>query len=131
MSQSIEKPKLLEIITNDEEENQVPTIVQTTDYQDIYFDSPSEFNAWYLQNGDCIKNISTVTLNKFIHIDGYRIIKRGKPKVITLLSITKQYGRNAMRDEINVVKERLDEHHVDIINLTATINQLIRMITKQ
>jgi hypothetical protein len=128
--ESIEKPTLLKISCIDEEiPSHVP--VQTSDYQDIYFDSPSEFNAWYLQHGDCLKNISTILLNKFVHIEGYRLIRRGKPKVLTLLSQAKKYGRNAMRDEINEVKAQLEEHNVDIINLTATLNQLIRMITKQ
>ena len=67
------------------------TVKEPHKYNIMEFADPEEFTAYYRENEDKFKNVSTLVLNKTYKIPGYRISLQNKGKENEELILKKDY----------------------------------------
>ena len=72
------------------------TVKEPHKYNIMEFADPEEFTAYYRENEDKFKNVSTLVLNKTYKIPGYRISLQNKGKENEELILKKDYYSGAL-----------------------------------
>lgn len=88
------------------------------------FNSPEEFNAFYIKNKDEIDLLTTHKLNKMYHIPGYRITRIKNELMLKKWIDKKEIEKEKIEDiddDINTLKE-------EILKIKTTLNKLIDFI---
>ncbi|KAK8883216.1 hypothetical protein M9Y10_045867 [Tritrichomonas musculus] len=94
------------------------------------FDTPDDFNIYYMKNKDEIDKLTTHKLNKMFKIAGYRKTRiKGSLMLRTDYASKKKNDKQAssvdeLRDRIDVLQREYDE-------IKDRMNQLIEIINKQ
>ena len=86
------------------------------------FQTPDEFNLYYVKHKDEIDNKTTHILNKMYHINGYRITK-----IKNVLMLKKYDSQNDQKINSSEILEIKDE----INKLKQTINNIIQYLHSQ
>ena len=73
------------------------TVKEPHKYNIMEFADPEEFTAYYRENEDKFKNVSTLVLNKTYKIPGYRISLQNKGKENEELILKKDYYAGAVQ----------------------------------
>lgn len=102
------------------------------------FDTPDEFNIYYMKNKDEIDKLTTHKLNKMFKIDGYRITRiqgtlmlrtdYAAKKRLNKLEIRKESGSN--EPEMKELSDRIDELQSEYDEIKDRMNQLIEIVNK-
>ena len=90
------------------------------------FDTPDEFNIYYMKNKDEIDKLTTHKLNKMFKIDGYRITRiQGTLMLRTDYAAKKRIDKH---DEMMELKARIDELQSEHDEIKDRMNQLIEIV---
>lgn len=92
------------------------------------FDTPDEFNIYYMKNKDEIDKLTTHKLNKMFKIDGYRITRiQGTLMLRTDYAAKKRLNK---LDEMKELSDRIDELQSEYDEIKDRMNQLIEIVNK-
>ena len=92
------------------------------------FDTPDEFNMYYMKNKDEIDKLTTHKLNKMFKIDGYRITRiQGTLMLRTDYAAKKRIDKH---DEMMELKARIDDLQSEYDEIKDRMNQLIEIVNK-
>ena len=92
------------------------------------FDTPDEFNMYYMKNKDEIDKLTTHKLNKMFKIDGYRITRiQGTLMLRTDYAAKKRLNK---LDEMKELSDRIDELQSEYDEIKDRMNQLIEIVNK-
>lgn len=92
------------------------------------FDTPDEFNMYYMKNKDEIDKLTTHKLNKMFKIEGYRITRiQGTLMLRTDYAAKKRLDK---REEMKELSDRIDELQSEYDEIKDRMNQLIEIVNK-
>lgn len=92
------------------------------------FDTPDEFNIYYMKNKDEIDKLTTHKLNKMFKIDGYRITRiQGTLMLRTDYAAKKRIDK---QEEMKELSDRIDELQSEYDEIKDRMNQLIEIVNK-
>lgn len=96
------------------------------------FDTPDEFNMYYMKNKDEIDKLTTHKLNKMFKIDGYRITRiQGTLMLRTDYAAKKRINQSVAHDSlVDELKARIDELQSEYDEIKDRMNQLIEIVNK-
>lgn len=93
------------------------------------FDTPDEFNMYYMKNKDEIDKLTTHKLNKMFKIDGYRITRiQGTLMLRTDYAAKKRIDKQA--SSVDELRDRIDELQSEYEEIKDRMNQLIEIVNK-